>query len=146
MANQTVIGRSTKPADRPNGVIQGVGSFGADLATLAVLQFRLVVSDFREGVKRATPALAALIIMAVVSVSGVVAIVIGASLWLASVLGLQPGTAMVLVGLACLIVAAAVTVFCIRGLASSVTVFRRSHEELERNLAWIKTTLTRSGR
>jgi hypothetical protein len=35
---------------------------------------------------------------------------------------------------------------CARWLAKSFSTFRRSSEELERNVAWIKTTLTQSGR
>lgn len=52
MARQAVSNGPVASKDRQsNGVIEGVSSFGTDLATLAVLQMRLVACDLRESTR-----------------------------------------------------------------------------------------------
>jgi formate hydrogenlyase subunit 3/multisubunit Na+/H+ antiporter MnhD subunit len=143
MAHQTFLtGRSS----RSNGLIDNVSSFSNDLATLATLQTKLAAADLREGLQKAAPAVGVLAAVGLLSVAGVTALVIGLAFWLAESFQLRTGSALALVGLGSLVVAALGAWLGARALASSFATFRRSSEELERNLAWIKTTLTQSGR
>ena len=132
--------------EQPNGLLEEISSFGADLATLAVLQTRLAACDLRDGVKRTRFALVAISLCGMVGAAGMVAMIIGAAFWLAAEFQVGPGQVMILLGLASLLVAASVSYACARTLAGIESVFQRSHEELERNLAWIRTTLAQSGR
>jgi hypothetical protein len=147
MAHQTVRNGPTVLKDRQNnGVIEGVGSFGNDLATLAMLQARLAALDLRESMTHATPILTGLIIFGTIAAASTVVGLAGVSLWLADILKVQPGLVMMVVALAGLVIAGVACALLARSLASSFSYFRRSQEELERNLAWVKTTLLHSGR
>ena len=131
---------------KSNGLIDNVSSFGSDVAALASLQTKLAAADMRESLHKAAPAIAGLVILALVSVAGMTVFLGGLALWLAEAQQLRPAVALVVVGLVGLIVAALGAWFCTRLLGTSFSTFRRSFEELERNVAWIKTTLTQSGR
>lgn len=132
--------------DRPNGVIEGVGSFGADLASLGILQARLAAADLREALLRAAPTLGGLVMLGLVAVAGMAVLLAGLALWLADVLAARPGLVMMVVALVALVLSGVIAALLARTLSSSFSTFRRSQEELDRNLAWIKTTLVHSGR
>lgn len=123
-----------------------VSSFGNDLATLATLQTKLAAADMRESLLKAAPAIGGLAVLGLISVAGMTALVAGLALWLAEALQLRPAVALMFVGLGSLVIAALGAWLCTRTFGSSFSTFRRSSEEFERNLAWIKTTLTQSGR
>jgi hypothetical protein len=147
MAYQTVRNGSAASKDRQhNGVIEGVSSFGTDLATLAMLQARLAAYDLRESMKSATPAIAGLVVFGTIVAASTVVGLAGLSLWLATVLQVQAGIVMMVIALAGIIIAGVASALLARSLTSSFSYFRRSREELERNLAWIKTTILHSGR
>jgi hypothetical protein len=147
MVHQTLRNGPAASRDKQNeGVIGGVSSFGTDLATLGMLQARLAACDLRESSKQAIPSLAGLIAFGVVAVASTVVGLAGLALWLAEVLQARPGIVMMLVALAGLVIAGIASTLLARTLSRSFTYFRRSQEELERNLAWIKTTLVYSGR
>jgi Putative Actinobacterial Holin-X, holin superfamily III len=147
MALQKIVnGARSSMGAQPNGLIEEISSFGADLASLAVLQARLAACDVRDGVKRTRFALVVMAICGMVSGAGIVAIIIGSALWLAARFQLDLGVVMILLGTASLLVAGSVSYACVRAVAAKESVFQRSHEELERNLAWIRTTLAQSGR
>jgi len=147
MAYQTVRNGATQSRDRQNnGVIEGVSSFGTDLATLGMLQAQLAACDLRDSMKQAIPSLIGLVAFATIGVACTVVGLAGLALWLAEVFQARPGIVMILVALAGLVIAGIASFLLIRALASSFTYFRRSQEELDRNLAWIKTTLVHSGR
>jgi hypothetical protein len=131
---------------RPSGVIEGVGGFGSDVATLAVLQARLARCDLREGLRQTARLWATLAIVAVFCLAGVIALVLGAAFWIATAFELGTGKSMVLVGAVCVVVSSVIAIVCIRVLTTGPSIFQRSIEEFERNLAWVKTTLTQSGR
>lgn len=149
MADQTILNKGGGPASKPSpngGLMEGVGSFGNDLATLASLQAKLAAADARESLMKALPAVIGLGVLVLLLIAGMGAIVAGLAVWLAEAFDLRLGVALMLVGLGCLILGALFSLLCLRLVGSSFTAFRRSSEELERNLAWVKTTLTRSGR
>jgi hypothetical protein len=147
MAGEKIMnGAASTSRSQPNGLMEEIGSFGADLASLAVLQGRLAACEAREAAKEARIAVLLLAISGMVFTSGLVAIFLGAASLLAARFGIEPGTAMVLSGLAGLLITAAIVFFSARSLLAMTSLFQRSHEELERNLAWIRTTLSQSGR
>jgi hypothetical protein len=143
MAHQAFLSDRT---GRSNGLIDNVSSFGNDLATLATLQGKLASADLREGLRKAAPAVGVLAAVGLLSAAGVTALVLALASWLAESFQLRTSSALALVGLGSLVIAALGGWLGARALASSFTTFRRSSEEFERNLAWIKTTLTQSGR
>jgi len=150
MADQAVLNKGGGPGSAPktnsNGLMEGVGSFGNDLASLASLQAKLAAADARESLLKALPSVVGLGVLVLLLIGGMAAIVAGFAVWLAATFHLGIGVSLMLVGLGCLVLGALLSLLCLRLLSSSFTAFRRSSEELERNLAWVKTTLTRSGR
>lgn len=147
MVHQTVGNGAAQSWDRQsNGVVGGVSSFGSDLATLGMLQAELAACDFRDSMRQAIPSLVGLVAFGTVGVACTVVGLSGLALWLAEVYQTRPGIVMILVALTGLVIVGIASFFLIRVLTSSFTYFRRSREELDRNLAWIKTTLVYSGR
>ncbi|WP_165223162.1 phage holin family protein [Aquisphaera insulae] len=151
MADQKVRNGLAAPASVPggrmnNGVFEGVSSFGNDLATLAGLQVKLVACDLRDSTKSAAPLVAGLVALGTIAGASAVVGLTGFSLWLATVLEAPPGVVMMAVALGGLVIASLGAFFIARSLGSCFAYFRRSQEELERNIAWIKTTLVHSGR
>lgn len=147
MAHQAL--RNGSPASQGrqnNGVIEGMSSFGNDLATLGLLQARLAACDLRDSARASAPIIAGLVIFGTIAAAGVVLGLAGLAWWLASVLQVQVGIVMMVVGLVALIIASVASTLLSWRLGKCFTYFRRSQEELDRNLAWIKTTLVHSGR
>jgi hypothetical protein len=144
---QTVFGSSPDAQDRPpNGVLDGVSSFCNDLTTLATLQIRLASCDLRDSAQVAIPIAVGLVVCGFIIMGCVVLALAGFALWLASLWQLPIGPCMMGVALGGLIIAGIVGALLARSFSKSFSYFRRSREEFERNLAWIKTALTHSGR
>ncbi|QEH39301.1 hypothetical protein OJF2_79160 (plasmid) [Aquisphaera giovannonii] len=147
MADQKVRNGVAAPGARmSNGVIEGVSSFGTDLATLAGLQVKLVACDIRDSSKSAAPLVGGLVALGTIAGASAVVGLAGFSIWLANVLDIPMGVMMMAVAVAGLVIASIGAFFIVRSLGASFAYFRRSQEELERNIAWIKTTLVHSGR
>jgi sensor histidine kinase regulating citrate/malate metabolism len=147
MAHQALRNASVSSGDRQNnGVIEGMSSVGNDLATLIVLQTRLAACDLRDSARVATPILAGMTFFGIIAAASVVIGLMGVALWLAAILNIQPYIVMMLVALAGLVISLAGSALLARSLTRCFTYFRRSQEELERNLEWVKTTLLHSGR
>lgn len=147
MAHQAVRNGPVASRDRQNnGVIEGVSSFGIDLATLAVLQMRLTACDVRESAQAAVPIVAGLTVFWIIAGASATVGLAGLALWLATILNIQPGIVMMVVALIGLVISGVAGALLARSLSKCLAYFRRSQEELERNLAWVKTTLIHSGR
>ena len=147
MAHQEMRNGPVASRDRQNnGVIEGVSSFGTDLATLAVLQMHLAACDLRDSAKAATPIIAGLTVFWIIAGASTAVGLAGMALWLATIVNIQAGIVMMVVALIGLVISGVAAALLARSLTRSFTYFRRSQEELERNLAWIKTTLIHSGR
>lgn len=147
MAHQALKNGSPAPKERQNnGVIEGMSSFGTDLATLALLQARLAACDLKDSARASAPIIAGLVIFGTIAAASVVLGLAGLSWWLATVLQVQVGIVMMITGLVALIIASVAAALLSRRLGKCFSYFRRSQEELDRNLAWIKTTLVHSGR
>ncbi|WP_165250318.1 phage holin family protein [Paludisphaera soli] len=151
MAHQAFMNdprRAPAPAGRSNGtgLIENVSSFGNDVASLAALQGQLAAADARESFRRAIPSIAGLVVAILLAIAGVGVVVAGLALWIAEEAQMKPAVALMLTGLGALVLVALLAAISVRFLKSSFSTFRRSSEEFERNLAWVKTTLSYSGR
>ena len=141
----TVHGQEA-PTAHGEGLIGNLTGFGEDLFTLAELQGKLAVRDLDDYVGRATLPLVFAVLSAVVLAGAVPVALLGAADLVALNWGIGPGAAKLLVATVALAAAAVVLVVSARRMGSSFQVFRRSGEELTRNLAWARTVLVYSGR
>ena len=156
MADQAAVKRGERnggPASRltpeaaERGVVGNIAEFGHDVLTLAELQTQLAVIDLKEGAGHAIVPAVVLVVAAVLSLSCVPVALIGAAVLLARLLG--PGNAgwayLIVAGVALVLAGLAAAIAAIR-LGHSFESFRRTREEMTRNLNWIRTVLAYSGR
>jgi len=144
MARQATL--KTDPSDSVNGMLNGIGDLGNNLVTLTTLQARLAAEDFRESTSRALPALIAVAVLIPLGFASFTAALFGLASWMAADLGIPPGRSLLIVAAGGIILCSSMAVLAIRRLHASVSSFRRSGEELERNIAWLRTVLMQSGR
>ena len=144
MAHQTSLNKNEAPS--LDGLLEGVGGLGANAATLAVLQVRLAIADLREAGNRMTPGLVAAVLLAPLAVASATAALLGLAYWLIEAQGLAAHRAFGVAALGGLILCIVLAVVAWLWFRAGMTAFRRSHDELERNIAWLGTILTRSGR
>ena len=130
----------------PLTLVGNIADFGNDIATLAELQSKLALLDAKEAASRATWHVIALGVGLVVAIGSVPVALIGLADLIASSAKLSAGTARLIVGLVALSLALGVGYLGTRGTLASLDSFRRSREELTRNLSWIRTVLVYSGR
>ena len=130
----------------PLTVVSNIADFGNDIATLAELQAKLTALDAKECVTKATTPVIILVTGAVLGLASLPVILIGLADLIASNTQLSSGSARLIVGLATLVVAGVAGYFGLKGSTSSLSSFRRSREELVRNLSWVRTVLVYSGR
>jgi Putative Actinobacterial Holin-X, holin superfamily III len=139
-------GNGTNNHASPLGVVSNLADFGNDIATLVELQVKLAALDAQEATARATVPMALLGTGAVVGLGTIPVILMGLADLIASSTRLSAGSAQLIVGLVTLALAGLFVYFGVRGLTGSLESFRRSREELTRNLSWIRTVLVYSGR
>jgi ABC-type siderophore export system fused ATPase/permease subunit len=126
-------------------VLGGVGSFGQNLATLATLQAKLAALDLKASLASAAPAIAAGFLALNVVVASVI-LALGAIGWiLATEMAWPTAQSLLFVASIAFVLAILVGFVAYQRIQRSLTIFRRSGEELERNIAWIKTVLAQSG-
>ncbi len=130
----------------PLGVVHNLADFGNDIATLVELQAKLAVHDTKDCLARATTPLIVLGVGSAVALASLPVILLGMADLIASNSTLSVGAARLIVGLAALVLAGVATYLGLRGSTASLESFRRSREELIRNLSWIRTVLVHSGR
>ncbi len=119
----------------------GVVEFANDLITLAELQADLAVLNGRETARKAVAPLGLVAFGLTVLAGGVTVCLIGAALLVATALGIHRGWAMLATaGVAMILAGLAVSLGMAR-LKSSFESFRPSHEELKRNLTWLRNVL-----
>ncbi|HEY2157014.1 MAG TPA: phage holin family protein [Isosphaeraceae bacterium] len=143
MAHQTAVNGGLRH-HRAEGVLTSIGELGGDIATLAELQAKLALIDAREAAERATWPTVALVASAAVLVASLPVLMIGLAFVLATAFGIGQGAALLIVGAVVAAVAAAIVLLSLREFLHSFESFRRSREELARNIAWIKTVLTQN--
>jgi hypothetical protein len=128
------------------GVFGNLADFAGDVATLAELQAKLASHDLKETISRATIPVGAIMVGGVLALGTIPVLLIGVGELLGPLLGLSHGGSMLAVAILALVLATAMLLFAMPALKRSFASFQRSREELVRNIAWIKTVLTYSGR
>jgi hypothetical protein len=146
MADQATLNQTRGAAKPTNGMMGGIGAFGGHLATLATLQARLAALDLKESTSKVAPWAVLVVTSALLALAGLTVLLNGAGRWLATASGLALGTAFLITGAIALILSAVIAWFSASRIGGSFTSFRRTSEELERNIAWIRTVMEHSGR
>jgi hypothetical protein len=135
-----------QPPPSPLTVVGNIADFGNDIATLAELQAKLAALDARDCAARATIPLVVLGGGAAVAFASLPVILIGLADLIAAHSQLSAGAAQLAVGLGALVLAGLAVFLGLRASVASLESFRRSREELVRNISWIRTVLVYSGR
>ena len=130
----------------PLTVVGNIADFGNDIATLVELQAKLAALDAKECAARAKIPLIALGSGVILALGCLPVILIGLADLIASNTKLSAGSARLIVGLVALAGAGVAGFFGLKGSMRSLDGFRRSREELTRNLSWVRTVLIYSGR
>jgi uncharacterized integral membrane protein len=104
------------------------------------------MEDFRESRGRALPALIAAVVLTLMAFASTTVALMGLAYWMAAGWAIPLGKALMLVAAAGMVLTLLLTAFVVHSLRASFVSFRRSREELERNIAWLQTVLLRSGR
>lgn len=148
MADQATMSRGGGPNNvaSPLTVVGNIADFGNDIASLAELQAKLTLLDAKDAVARATTPLIVLVAGGALALASLPVILMGVAGVVASASKLSNPVALLVVGLVALVIAVVVALIGLKGSASSLTSFRRSSEELTRNISWVRTVLVYSGR
>jgi hypothetical protein len=146
MATKTMSNGRRPIASPPDDLIGGVSAFGGNLAMLASLQGQLFGADAKEAGSQAAPGIGA-VALAYFLVSGAITVALaGAGLWVAEAYEWPMGLGLLASSGVAVLVAILLGFFGLRRVRKSGAAFRRSKEELDRNIAWIQTVLSYSGR
>jgi uncharacterized membrane protein YqjE len=148
MADQASVSRSNGSNNHasPLTMVGNIADFGNDIATLAELQLKLTALDARECAARAATPVIFLVMGVALALASLPVILIGLADLIAANTKLSAGMAQLIVGLVALVLAGVGVYVGLKGSMSSLDSFRRSREELVRNLSWIRTVLVYSGR
>lgn len=148
MANQASVNRAASLANgaAPEGVVESIAEFANDVTTLADLQARLAIYDTKEAIGRATYPAIFVAAGASFALASLPLLLFGLSDLLASAANLHPGAARLIVAVVTLAIAGAVAYFAFKAATRSLEAYRRSQEELSRNIAWLRTVIVHSGR
>lgn len=147
MAYQASLNGGTRvPIDPAAAMVANIAEFGNDVATLAELQAKLAVMDLREAQKRATIPVALLVAALWLALGVVPVLLYGIAELLVLYAGLNLGWALLAASGGTLLLAAVLVFLGGTALSRCSGSFRRSQEELTRNIAWIRMVLLYSGR
>jgi uncharacterized membrane protein YqjE len=144
MARQATL--NPNPGASLNGMLHEIGDLGSNVVTLTTLQARLAAEDFRESASRAQPALIAAAVLIPLGFASFTVGLLGIAWWATTGLGIRPAYSLLMVAAAGLVLTVFAGVFVIQHIRASLASFRRSREELERNIAWLRTVAMHSGR
>jgi len=144
MAHQATMNHGPSPSI--NGVLGGLGDLGNNVVTLATLQAKLAAEDFRESSARALPAVVAAAVLVPLGFASITLGLMGVAYSLSAVWDMPLGRTMMLVAVGGIVLTAVAAVAAYYRFRASLSSFRRSREELERNIAWLGTVLLHSGR
>jgi len=150
MADQASV-RSNGQRNRINsplveGVIGNLAGFGADVASLAELQTKLLTLEVKEGTGKATLPLLGLGLGVALIFGGLPVLIFGVGSLIAEAFSVRQSVGLTFTALVTLALAGLLTWLGVRGVGKSFGGFTRSREELTRNIAWVKTVLVYSGR
>jgi len=129
-----------------NGMIEGIGGLGTDVVTLASLQAQLAAKDLQAMTERVIPAVVSVALLIPLAFAGFTAILFGLAYWINAAFNVPIPASLAVMGVAGLVLAGLLAFFAKNRFGASMVAFRRSREELERNLSWLGTVLKQSGR
>jgi len=131
----------------PEGrLVGGIAEFGNDIATLAELQYKLAMIDLSEALRKALIPLALMVVGALFILGALPVLLFGVAELIVSAFKIGIGWALVLTSVTTIALAGAVFTISSLRIPDSLSGFRRSREEFQRNLAWVRTVLVHSGR
>jgi hypothetical protein len=130
---------------KPEGILSSLEGLGGDITSLVELQAKLVAYDLKDAAAKAKVPSAILIVSAVVLMASLPVIFIGLAFALAS-LGVVQWAAFLITGGVLAAAAGVVGWISLVRFLKSFESFRRSREELVRNINWIRTVALQSGR
>lgn len=150
MADQaSVNGGKRVPVNSPltAGVFGNLADLANDVASLVELQAKLAVVDLKATVVKATIPLGLVAGGAAVLVAALPVLMIGLAELLADGLGLaHRGWAYLIVAAGGAVLAGLLVLLGLPRLLKSFDSFQRTRDELDRNVAWVKTVIANSGR
>jgi len=148
MADQATVSRNNGSNNQasPLTLVSNIADFGNDIATLAELQAKLTLLDAKEAASKATTPLILLGGGLALALGSLPVILIGLADVIARSLNIPSGVAQLAIGLAAMVLAGVAALIGWKGSTGSLASFRRSSEELTRNISWIRTVLVYSGR
>jgi len=131
----------------PEGqVVGGIAEFGNDLTTLAELQIKLGLIDTKECLEKALYPIGFVFAGLILAIGAVPVAILGIAQVVASAFRLSTGASMILTAMTVILLSAVIIAMALRNIGPSLSVFRRSREEFDRNLNWVRTVLLYSGR
>jgi hypothetical protein len=148
MADQATVNRGDGvPINAPaTAVVSNLAEFGNDFATLAELQAQLAAIDLKVSAGRAAMPAGLLAGALVLLLGSVPVLLVGVAALIAHYAGIGSHWALLVTAAGALALAGAIGALAVSRLRRSFESFQRSREELVRNVSWIKTVLTYSGR
>lgn len=145
MDDQTSI-KDARGHSGNGSVVGSVAGFGNDVAGLIELQAKLAALDLREAVQQGRLPLVFVTVGLLLLLASLPVLLLGLAYLLATALAIHLGWAMLLTAGVALAIAVSVVITAGSRLGRSLGTFRRSREELVRNLSWVRTVLLLSGR
>lgn len=138
---ETQIERQPRAApSRPDAINRGWSALPRDLVALAELQMALLGEDGKDAAKHGRLAVAMLLASLLLAVASLPVMVLGLG-HLVAMTGMPLGVAMLLIAGLTLAACLAAAVLAWRRLRGATGAFRRSANELQANIAWLKTSL-----
>lgn len=131
---------------RSEGILGSIGELGGDIASLAELQAQLTLIDTKEVAGRAARPIVVLVAASAVLLATVPVLLIGLAFVLADAMHIGQGAALLITGAVVAATAGALAFLALRTFLHSFEGFRRSREELVRNVNWVRTILAQSAR
>jgi hypothetical protein len=133
-----------KPEAPPRAFARSLGEVGSDLLSLMELQARLGWEDLKTAGRQAAGGLAAAVVAAGCAIGGLPVLVLGLAEILVEMFGWSRGATLLVLGIVTVGASAILAYYGARRVFQNFAVFRRSKDELIRNLEWLKTLSSRS--
>ena len=128
------------------GIFGNLAGFAGDVASLAELQAKLAVADLKESAAKAAVPAGITAAGAGLAVGAIPVLIFGFAEMLAASFNWSHGKTLFFTSLVVLLLAGGLLYLGATRITPSFTAFRRSADELARNVSWIKTVLAYSGR
>ncbi len=140
------LGGESSDPPAPAAMVSSAAEFGENLFTLTELQVKLTAIELRQNLQATRVGGSIMLAAAVLALASVPVALVGIAELLVSELGMKRGYALLSVAATGIVVAAAVIVGIVTALRKKPLGFPLSSEELTRNINWVRSVVTHSGR